>query len=237
MSRPVRWAAIASTAVAVSAYWYFATGDSPSSTARLSTGDPNPPASSRDQQTDMPAMSVEVVADVDWRSAVDPVLLELFNPPDFELRFAEYPEMRGTSRTVSALLTPRAEAGDAEAQYLLSRAADRCFRAPRTLDELEAALARAGSYPAGAFRVPPDFSPVYARIRATYEFCADSTPEETARAIDWVIAAADAGHIGAQLAYASTHFPGDERIRFPYDERETAILDERRERFLTYMER
>jgi hypothetical protein len=181
-------------------------------------------------------MAVEVVARDDWRSTVDPVLLELFDPPDFELRIAEYPEITGTWRTVSASLTPRAEAGDPEAQYLLSRAAERCFRAPRTLDELEAALARAAGYD-GPYHLKPDVAPAHARIRATYEFCAGSTRDETAQAIDWVIAAADAGHIRAQLAYAETRFPGDELIRFPYDERETAVLLERRDRFLAYMER
>lgn len=235
MSRWVRWPTIAVAAIAIAVYWYIV-GDPPSNTARLSTRGPDAPQSSGDQQPVIPAMSVEVIAQDDWRSAVDPVLLELFNPPDFELRIAEYPEMTGTWHTASALLTSRAEAGDAEAQYLLSRAAERCFRGPRTLDELEVALERAGRYD-GPLHLKPDVAPVHAQLRATYEFCAGSTRDETAPAIDWVIAAADAGHIRAQVAYATTDFPGDELIRFPYDERETAIMKERRERSVAYLER
>ncbi|HEY3516960.1 MAG TPA: hypothetical protein VGL98_07920 [Gammaproteobacteria bacterium] len=181
-------------------------------------------------------MIVEVVADDDWRSAVDPVLLQLFDPPDFELRIAEYPETTGTWRTASALLTPRAEAGDAEAQYLLSRAAHRCFHGPRTLDELEARLARAGRWD-GPFHMKPDVAPLQAQLRATYEFCADSSPDETGRAVDWVIAAADAGNVRAQIAYSEFNFPGEKQIRFPYDEKEIAFIKERRERSRAYLER
>lgn len=234
MSHWVRWAAIAVAAIAVA--WYLVTGDSPENTAPVATGARDVPANSGDAPPEIPAMTVEVVADDDWRNSVDPVLLQLFDPPDFELRIAEYPEPTGTWRTVSALLTPRAEAGDPEAQYLLSRAAHRCFHGPRTLDELNARLARVGAsdHP---FVVPTGTEVHAERLRATYEFCADSSPEETAPAIDWVIAAADAGNIRAQIAYAEFNFPGDEQIRFPYDEKEVAIIVERRERSVAYLER
>jgi hypothetical protein len=234
MSRSVRWATIAFAAIAVAACW-LATGDSPNSSALLSTSAPDAPASTAGQP-EMPMISVETVADVDWRSAVDPVLLELFDPPDFELRIAEYPETPGTWRTASAVLTPRAEAGDAEAQYLLSRAAHRCFHGPNTLDELEAALARAGGYN-GPPHLKPDVASAQAQLRATYEFCADSTRDETGPAIDWVIAAADAGNIRAQLAYSEFSFPGEQQIRWPYDENESAFIKERGERSLAYLER
>jgi hypothetical protein len=234
MSHWVRWAAIAFCAIAV--YWYFVTGDSPNSTAPAFTSARDAPTNSLDERPEIPAMSVEVVADVDWRSAVDPVLLELFNPPDFELRFAEYPETPGTWRTASALLTPRAEAGDPEAQYLLSRAAHRCFHGPSTLDELEARLARSGRWD-GPFHMKPDVESIHGQLRATYEFCADSSPDETGPAIDWVIAAADAGNIRAQIAYSEFSFPGEREIRFPYDERESAFFKERGERSLAYLER
>ena len=234
MSHWVRWAAIAFAAIAVC--WYFVTGDSPENTAPVTTGTQDAHANSGDAPPQIPAMTIEVVAKADWRSSVDPVLLQLFDPPDFELRIAEYPEMTGTWRTTSAVLTPRAEAGDAEAQYLLSRAAHRCFHGPRTLEELEAALARAGGYD-GPYHLKPDVALAQAQLRATYEFCAGSTRDETAQAIDWVIEAADAGNIRAQIAYAEFSFPGDEQIRFPYDEKEVAIIVERRERSLAYLER
>jgi hypothetical protein len=235
MSRWVRWAAIAFAAIAI--YGYLVTGDPRNDAALVPTGAAEAPVNSRDERLEMPTMTVEVVAEDDWRSAVDSVLLQLFDPPDFELRIAEYPETPGTWRTASALLTPRAEAGDPDAQYLLSRAAHRCFHGPRTLDELEARLARAGSYN-GPFHLKPDVAPAHAQLRATYEFCADSTRAETAQAIDWVIAAADAGNIRAQIAYSETHFPSDPaRLDYPYDEREAAFIEERRARSLAYLER
>ena len=233
MSHWVRWAAIAFAAIAC---WYFVAGDSPNNAAPVSTIARHAPGNSSDALPQMPPTTVEVVAKDDWRSAVDPVLLQLFDPPDFELRIAEYPETPGTWRTASAVLTPRAEAGDAEAQYLLSRAAHRCFHGPNTLDELEAALARAAGYD-GPARLKPDPAPGQARLRATYEFCADSTRDETGPAIGWVIAAADAGNIRAQIAYSEFSFPGEKQIRWPYDERESAFIKERRERSLAYLQR
>lgn len=154
-----------------------------------------PPARSASSAEDVLPDKPETAIAKPHREPRELHLIEQYDPPDFEFRVFEAMPPEGESwAAVNSLLRSAAQEGDPVAQFGLYAASYRCYRAPRTREELQArkATATAPYYDGSSSYVTSsaESARVAAELDADWRFCLDSDSEQLIRYPDWLESAA-----------------------------------------------
>lgn len=162
-------------------------------------------------------------------------LTSRYSPPTFEVTvFDDYLPLRNSWAETNESYLMKALEGDERAQFALYLSSYRCYRAPKSEDELEGQieLASAPYYDARGDYIhhPKSAKDIQQSLHSAYTYCRDADKTSLEEYVTWLEMSADSGYLPAMLRFGSD-YPGDEYL----DGAIEAHVDEMNSRRSEYM--